>query len=206
MLYTEEAIKNRQNKVRKIKNIFSIFFYILLIPILLYNVSLVIQAVSEPNKTPSFLGYKTYVIVSGSMEPEINIGDIVIAKECKKDDLKNGDIISYRKGQSVVTHRIIEIKIEEENIKYITKGDNNNIEDSETIEYDQIEGLVINRIPKIGKFTLLLQGKILIIVIAIIIYLYVTKAFNIGRRKDIRNQKRIQYEESKKKEENNEKS
>ena len=197
-LYTNEEIKRRKNKEIKRKRIVSICVYIILIPILIYNINLIIKAIIKPNETPSFLGIKTYVIISGSMEPNINIGDIVIAKSIKnkEESIKVGDIISYRKGQNVITHRITNIEKDENGILRIaTKGDNNNTEDSERILINNIEGKVITIIPKIGYITLILKDKVLIILIFIIAYVYISKTEKVKKRKEARKQKRIKYEQ-----------
>ena len=82
--------------------------------------------------------------------------------------LQEGDIISFRQGQSVITHRINKIMDENGEIVYQTKGDNNNIEDSGTITDSVIEGKVIYKIPKLGKISLFLQNKIILIIIAFV--------------------------------------
>lgn len=198
MLYTDEAIKRRKRRETKIKNKINIIVYVLLIPILIYNLFLIIQAIIKPQKTPDFLGIKTYVIISGSMQPNLNIGDIVIVKNVKVEDLQEGDIISFRQGQSVITHRISEIISNKGQIEYKTKGDNNNTEDSGTIKYDAIEGKVVRVVPNLGKIALALQGKIVIICILIIFYIYLSYSGAIKRRKNQRRIKRIEYENKKK--------
>lgn len=198
MLYTEEAINKRKNNAQLIKSIISTILYILLIPLLMYNISLIIQAVTNPTKTPNFFGIKTYVIVSGSMEPELNIGDIVIAKEVEADELQIGDIISFRQGQSIITHRIVAINQEDEKTTYTTKGDNNNTEDTNLVEINLIEGKMIKKVPKIGKISMLLKGKITLIVIALLIYIYYSHTSSIKIKKDLRKVKRLKYEENKK--------
>lgn len=195
MLYTEDAITMRMKKEQRNRKIISIIAYILLIPLLIYNISLIAQAVVNPNKMPSFLGIKTYTIISGSMEPEIQIGDIVIVKETPEEELQEGDIVSFRQGQSVVTHRIIEKKETENGKKYITKGDNNNVEDSQDIDFALIEGKVICKIPFLGKIAQMLQGKITVIVIALMAYIYFSHASKINSIKNRRKVKRMRYEE-----------
>ena len=199
MQYTEKAIEKRKQKEKTLKKIVSIIIYIIIIPLLIYNISLMVQAVKNPSKTPSFFGIKTYTIISGSMEPEIQIGDIVIVKESNEGDIKEGDIISFRQGQSVVTHRIIEIKNDNEKQTYVTQGDNNNIEDKEETESNMIEGKVIGKIPFLGKISKMLQGKITIIVIALITYIYFSHSSKISRIKNRRKAKRLKYEEDEKK-------
>ena len=110
MQYTNDAIKKRMKRKNKVRTIMRILVYLLLFPLLIYNISLIFQALINPNKTPSFLGIKTFVIVSGSMQPEFDIGDVVVVKEVAENELQSGDVISYREGQSIITHRIIGIE------------------------------------------------------------------------------------------------
>ena len=66
-----------------------------------------------------------YVVLSGSMEPEIPTGSVVVV-DGRKKEWNPGDVITYRRGNMVVTHRIVE-KSEE---GYCTKGDANAEEDA----------------------------------------------------------------------------
>ncbi len=200
MLYTNQEITKRKNIEIKLKRIVDILVYIIFIPILLYNIILIIKAIENPKETPSFLGIKTYVIVSGSMEPNIQIGDIVVVKSIKNKEeaIKVGDVISFRKGHSVITHRITNIEKDENGILRIaTKGDNNNTEDSERILINNIEGKVVKVIPKIGYITVLFKDKVIIIVTFIIAYNCMMKSEKIKNRKRKRRQKRIEYEKAK---------
>lgn len=73
--------ENKQKKVKKKKSRFvSILQYIIIIFMVVFNIVFITKAIRNPNETPDFLGIKTFVIVSGSMEPNINIGDMVIVK------------------------------------------------------------------------------------------------------------------------------
>ncbi len=196
MLYTDEVIKERKNKITSIKKKISTTVYIILLPLLIYNISLIFIAFLNPNKTPGFMGYKTYVIISGSMEPELKVGDLVIVKE-KYDSLKQGDVISFRRGQAVITHRISEIVTEENITKYRTKGDNNNTEDISSITTDKIEGKVVGKIPYVGKITLALKNKVTIITIVIIYYIYLLREQSVQRKKNLRKIKRAEYSKEK---------
>ena len=194
MLYTEEAIIKRKEKNTKRKKIVVTIIYIILVPLLLYNITLIFKSLINPNKTPDFFGYKTYVIISGSMEPNLKIGDIVIVKKVDEDQLNVGDIISFRQGQNVVTHRISQIKNEYGEKVYVTKGDHNNTEDAGTIDYSYIEGKVVNSIKKMGKLVIFFQGKLSILVIVIVFYMYLTQTNKINKRKEDRKSKREKYE------------
>lgn len=193
MLYNDEAIAKRRKKEKNIKRTITVIVYIILVPLLIYNISLIFQAISNPRQTPSFFGIKTYVIISGSMLPELDIGDIVIVKDT--EELQEGDIISFREGQSIITHRISKIITENEQQLYKTKGDNNNAEDSSSINKNLIEGKVIAKIPEVGKIALLLQNKAIIIGILILLYIYIDSNGNLKRRKEARRLKRVEHEE-----------
>lgn len=84
MLYTNEAIKIRKKRQVKLKSLINEIIYIVLLPVLIYNIFIIGQAILNPNKTPNFLGIKTYIIVSGSMEPNLQIGDIAVVKKFQK--------------------------------------------------------------------------------------------------------------------------
>lgn len=197
MLYTNDAIKKRKDRATKVRNIIVILVYILLTPILLYNFYLIAQQIINPGKTPSFFGYKTYVIISGSMQPEIQIGDLVIVKEATDDELHVGDIISYKDGQSIITHRVSEKTAVNGRVEYKTKGDSNNSDDGKIIKTGLIEGKVIKKIPYLGTIALILQKKISIIVVGIIVYMYIAHSISTKKKKRERRKKRIKYENEK---------
>lgn len=95
-----------------------------------------------------FFGYRPVVIMSGSMEPEIQTGAIVITQKTK--DIKKGDIMFFESEDGVsVIHRCIEIKDGE----YITKGDNNKIKDFEPVKKEQIYGKVVFKMNFLSKIT-----------------------------------------------------
>lgn len=195
MRYTKEDINRRIKRVEKTKKFFSVLIYIILIPIIIYNVMLIVKAAKNPNETPSVAGIKTFVIISGSMEPELNIGDIVIIKKCNQNELNVGDIISYRSGQAIITHRINNIINKNGSLKYETKGDNNNISDRSYVKYDDIEGKLVQKISNVGNIVLLLKNKVVIIVILIIFYILYLHNINVEEKRIIRKEKRRKLKE-----------
>lgn len=103
---------------------------------------------SKLDKVFEIVGYRTYTIVSGSMEPEFYPGDIVVVKHKSRTDIKINDIVTFVDNDGiVVTHRIIE-KVDN---GYITKGDNNNVEDTGILNEENIIGEVKYHIPNMGK-------------------------------------------------------
>lgn len=99
--------------------------------------------------------YGAYVIVSGSMEPTIKRRDAIVIKRYDEQELKVGDIITYRSEDPyfygiMITHRIVDITTENGKTVYITKGDHNNTRDRLAVSSKQIYGKVVMVIPKIG--------------------------------------------------------
>lgn len=94
------------------------------------------------------IGYGTATVMSGSMEPKLKVGDLVILEPVnRKSSLKAGDIIVYRSGKKRIVHRLVSVSKNTLRVK----GDANNQEDR-PIQFQQVEGKVLCRIPKVGKF------------------------------------------------------
>ena len=115
------------------------------------------------DETAGILGYNYKTVLTGSMEPAIPVGSIVITKEQSSYEIE--DIISFQEEGSVITHRIISIDRE----RYITKGDANNVADTEEVQQKQVLGKVILMIPLLGYLVMWLMSPVGIICLFIII-------------------------------------
>ena len=115
------------------------------------------------DETAGILGYNYKTVLTGSMEPAIPVGSIVITKE--KSSYEIEDIISFQEEGAIITHRIISIDRE----RYITKGDANNVADTEEVQQKQILGKVILTIPLLGYLVMWLMSPFGIISLFIII-------------------------------------
>lgn len=167
MKYDVESINKRKNKTKTIKKIVEIIAIILI-----YNIILIIVS-SINGKNFNILGYKAYIVTTDSMQPSINAGDIVIVKNGKKDKIRQGDVITFNQNDEVITHRVIKNITEESNVEYITKGDNNNTEDTFKVKYDDVIGKVIITIPYLGKIISILDNKIIILILLLVILIIV---------------------------------
>ena len=196
-MYKIDKVQKEYHKMHLIGKVISIIIYIILIPIIIFNFTLIIKSFINPNETPDFLGYKNFVIVSGSMEPTIKIGDAIFVKEVPEEEIKIKDIISFNEDGLVVTHRVIDI-VEENGVKkYKTKGDNNNVADKEMTTYDKIEGKYQFKINQFGIITEILKNSITLIVLILIVVLMALNKNRINKKKQIRREKRQKYDESK---------
>lgn len=95
------------------------------------------------NVVPMPFGVGSAVVLSGSMEPEISVGDLLIVFQRKSYEV--GDVVVYQDGKMAVTHRIVSISGNE----VITRGEANNTDDA-PITLEQIKGEVVFVIPYVG--------------------------------------------------------
>lgn len=155
------------------KNINIIFIIIkitaacLICAALIGNSYLIVAQLADKSKLPKIFGFSQVIVISGSMQPEIEAGDLVIIKEQSIYNVK--DIITYRENGVLITHRII--KTDQTGV--ITRGDANSAND-DPVALSDIEGKVVLCIPSGGNFILFLRkpvGILTIIGIAFILYL-----------------------------------
>lgn len=113
--------------------------------------------------TSGIFKYRSFVIATGSMTPNINKGDMVIIKKLtdeEKNNLKVGDVIAFNMDDRVVVHRIIKKYSTSSGVFYNTKGDNNNSADGYLLEIDNIVGLEKFRIRYVGYPTIAIYDRI----------------------------------------------
>ncbi|GAA0102373.1 hypothetical protein UT300012_30880 [Paraclostridium bifermentans] len=128
---------------------------------------------TKSDKMFKLIGFRSYTVLSGSMEPKFYPGDMVITQHKDKVDIKVNDIVTYKDNEGVIiTHRIIE----ETDEGYITKGDNNNVNDADILKEENIIGEVKFSIPKVGYVMNLLSNPkaiaIEMIFLAVFIFFY----------------------------------
>lgn len=194
MKYDLESINRRKKNAKIIKKVMEIIAIILI-----YNIILI--AISSENKISliNIFGYKSFIIKTNSMEPTIDINDVIITKKVQEEEIKVQDIITFIKDNEVITHRITKIENEENIKKYTTKGDNNNIEDSFKITYDNIEGKHILTIPNLGVIVKVLENQIIFLIILLIILICMFFRIQNQEKKEIRREKK-KSEENRKRE------
>src|SRR5437868_1632207 len=81
---------------------------------------------------PLLLPYKALTVYSGSMEPTIHTGSVVIDTPIASSDVKVGDVITFVRPDNqseLVTHRVIRIESGPSGTIWVTKGDANSVED-----------------------------------------------------------------------------
>lgn len=165
--YNVHVVREKIKPLKFIANVISyaLFIWLLLIGItlLVYVGDIKIRAMKGDYTPPT---YNAYVVLTGSMVPEIMPKDVVITKKRTAKELEIGDIITFLSSDSrlsgvIVTHRIKNKYEDTTTGKYTfqTKGDANNTADFALAEEHNIIGEVIFKIPKVGYVQELLASK-----------------------------------------------
>ena len=162
------AQKREGEVMKKVIKVLGNLLFVIVVFLLL--VGLLTGLSSKSEKVYDVIKFRSYVIVTPSMKPTINPGDMILVKKTDIDKLEKGDIITFNKDNIVATHRIEEINGD----SIITKGDNNNLEDTPINKSDVI-GKFMFSIPKIGyiiSFAISPVGLVTMGSIIVFIFIY----------------------------------
>lgn len=158
------------------KKIVGVMFNILtffLIIIFAFTAFSLFQAKRNPNSVPTVLGYKPLSVLSGSMQPLLDPGDMIIVRDTNPQDVKVGDVITYLvDSKTLVTHRVIDIFEENGDKSFKTQGDANNTADPNLVSSSNLVGKLSFNIPYggyVASFAKSPKGFILFIIFPTII-------------------------------------
>lgn len=170
---TKEMIKLNQTashkgKGRPVRAFIGILLCVVLILVLVVNITLIVRSYVNPEEVPSFMGYKPFIVLSGSMEPEILPGDLIITKIIDPEEIAVGDIISFRADESVVvSHRVTDV-LTDDGLAFLTKGDANTGADAGSILPEEVEGKYIFRVAGVGNIAMFLQTPLGLLVFVVV--------------------------------------
>lgn len=104
------------------------------------------------------IGLQVYTVVSGSMEPTYYAGDLLYVKKIQPEELKVGEAVTFVLNEDLVvaTHRVTEIDWESQ--RFYTKGDNNQIADTNPVHFKNLLGKPVFRIPRLGYLSKWVQS------------------------------------------------
>lgn len=141
--------------MKVLKTLGQVVLFVILIFFILLNI------LSMNNK--SLFGFRIYRVISGSMQPALQIGDVIIIK--KANNYAEKDIITYDNGLTTITHRIKTINGDE----IITEGDANDAPDK-PITKDRILGKYFFRISTFSVFSIMLTGKTIYLIMVLVLF------------------------------------
>lgn len=157
---------------------------IVFVPVILVNAALIAGSFLHPDELPGVFGVKPAVVLSGSMEPTIQTGDLIAVTDCDPTALHEGDVVCYLSSGKAITHRIASVTTGEDGqLRYVTQGDANNAADRLPVTVDQVQGVWSGmRLPGVGNAILFMQtpaGMVLFIVCPLALFF----AWDVWRRR-----------------------
>jgi signal peptidase I len=126
-------------------------FLVILIILAISSVYSNLQLRNDPTHQSSIWGFKIMTVLTGSMAPDIQPGDVIVVKRITPENAQVKDVITYRNSKNtLITHRIVG-RVEKENqLFFQTKGDANNVNDEGLVASNQLVGSLLFHIPKAG--------------------------------------------------------
>lgn len=148
----------RAKPVQKTARLVGNLIFVLLLTLLGALVFFLVQS-RISGGPPTVSGYRLFAVLSGSMSPEFETGSLVVVKPVDPAALHVGDIITFGNADGqLVTHRIIGIE-NDGDLSFITKGDANEVADSEPVPAHRVVGMMALAIPWLGRILVFSQTK-----------------------------------------------
>lgn len=122
-----------------------------------------LAAIAAAVVVPRLAGATPYTVLTGSMRPGLPPGTLVVAKPVDPADIGVGDVVTVqlRSGEPVyVTHRVVEVQQRlDGKTQFVTKGDDNDVADSELRLPEQIRGRLWYAVPYLGRLNTAISGS-----------------------------------------------
>ena len=173
---SQPTTKKETNLKHKILTIVGAVLCVILIPVLIINMILIVKSYTNSEEVPSVAGIFPMIVLTDSMSPVIYSGDLIICQTAEPEDIQVEDVITFfdpaGNGSSVVTHRVLEIKNENGELSFVTKGDFNNTPDQMPVPAENLLGKYSFRIAGAGHIAMFMQttpGLIVCVVLPIVL-------------------------------------
>lgn len=153
--------KKKNTAVHKVLTGVGIVLCVILIPILVINCILIVKSFTS-EEVPSVAGTLPLIVLTDSMYPQIQSGDLIICHTAEPEEIEENDVIAFfdpaGNGSTIVTHRVIEVTELNGKIAWRTKGDNNNTEDRLLVTADKLVAVYEGtRLAGFGNVALFMQ-------------------------------------------------
>ena len=161
----EYRLNTREPQLKRVGRIAAVLLLILIVSGSLFTI------------ISPFFGWRTEVVISGSMEPAIQTGSIVIVRPIAPDSIRAGDIIMFFSPdrRSLTTHRVVTVE-SGTGLRFITRGDANKNADINAAEPGQVVGTIAVSIPYLGLLVQFIKTPL-----GFIVFLLIPALILIGR-------------------------
>jgi signal peptidase len=170
-------IQEKDHSIRhQVGNIIGLAVSLVLLPVLIINITLIAKSYMNTDTVPSVGGFLPLIVLTDSMYPNIQSGDLIICRTADPASVEVGDVISFfdpdGNGTSVVSHRVISITNENGGIAFHTQGDANNAEDPSAVPAENLVGVYQRRLAGVGNVAMFMQtstGLIICVVLPLLL-------------------------------------
>lgn len=184
-------MKKKENKRSVFRIIKNTLFVLILVTLVAVIVTTIITRIN--GETPTLFGYSMFRVSTGSMAPELQVGDVILIQDTDPMTLKAGDIITYdgKEGDfagRIVTHRVVKAPYKDGKETYIlTKGDANSLNDPK-VNVKDVRGKLVVKVDILkGLYNFFITPWGLLTIIALVILaffneivIFVKSLFGIG--------------------------
>jgi signal peptidase len=124
---------------------------------------------------PYVFGFKSFTVMSGSMEPAIGTGAVVVERPIAPREARVGDVVTFKDpegGERLITHRVTSVRVRGGTAQFVTKGDANNTVERWSVPAEGSIGRVAYHVPKVGYLMAYAggrHGKLLLIVLPVLL-------------------------------------
>lgn len=123
---------------------------------------------TKSGQAPNILGYSMFRVMTGSMEPSIPTGSLILVRQTDPREIEVNDVISFYSqdpalGGAVNTHRVTEVSSDNGRLVFGTKGDANNVPDIYPVYENMLVGKVVGTSYFLGVLVRLLANPIVFI-------------------------------------------
>ncbi|MGE8203782.1 signal peptidase I [Heyndrickxia sp. NPDC080065] len=155
--------------IKSLSKVISIIFLVIIFFVIAFLLYFTFQSKKHPEKVPTIFGISPLTVLTNSMHPYIKAGDMVIINKVNPADVKVNDVITFQEtATKFITHRVIAVQQDQGKVGFVTKGDNNNVQDSKIVTPDHLVGSLVLKIPKAGYFAKFVSGPIGFILLILI--------------------------------------
>ncbi|MEM0473866.1 MAG: signal peptidase I [Zestosphaera sp.] len=164
-IYLMPLLPNVSSGMLAVVNVVQVFVFFVILEITYSGESETTKEITLSSKLLSFvffslllavlvsmiIGYRALVVVSGSMSPALNVGDVaVINTRVSPSDVVEGDVIAFYLSRDLIIHRVVRVLNTSSGIKYLTKGDANENPDPFRVSQSALLGKYVFKIPLVG--------------------------------------------------------
>lgn len=151
---------------------------VIFVLVLIVNITLIVKSYTKKQEMPSFMGYVPVIVCVDDMAPILKSGDLAICKHIDTKDIRIDDVISFYNtdlyGDTVVTAKVMSIKVENDIIFFQTNVLNENSLNAVLVQSKDVVGIYKFKFIGLGKLLLFMQstaGLILFVIIPIALFM-----------------------------------